>query len=177
MRHTHLALSLLLCLPVCAQSPRINIKHIEKLNATASECVEVTLDGLALRLALKTLKSDPDLYNAVKGIKGIYVNAFEFDDDGQVSSEDIELIRQQIKTPPWELIVRAKSKKDGEDANIYIMADEKTEEIKGLVIIATEKRSLALVNIVGSIKLEELGMLEGNLGVPKMDLDKKGKDD
>ncbi|MDR0498544.1 MAG: DUF4252 domain-containing protein [Holophagales bacterium] len=175
MRHTSFFLSLLLCLPICAQSPRINIGHIEKLTARATECVEVTLDGLALKLALKVLKKDPIAYNVAKGIKGIYVNAFEFDANVRISSDDIEMIRQQIKTPPWEQIVSVKSKKDGEDASVYILADPKTEEIKGLAVIAVEKHSLALVNIVGSIKLEELSMLEGNFGLPKMDLTKVEK--
>jgi hypothetical protein len=41
----------------------------------------------------------------------------------------------------------------------------------GLALISSEPRELTIVNIVGVIDLEKLRKLEGQFGVPKIDLD------
>jgi hypothetical protein len=179
MRHTAIALALLLCPPMAAQSAKIDVGSLKRLSDAASECVEVSLDGMALRWALGALKDEdePEAYNLVKGIKGIYVHAFEFDEDGKFSAEDTEKIRRQIKTPPWERIVSARSKKDGEEADVFFLIDPKTEKFKGLAVLAVEKRAIAIVNIVGSISLEGLSRMEGHFGIPELDLGEGGGDD
>jgi hypothetical protein len=177
MKHGILALPLLLCLPIFAQSPRIDVGHLKKLSDAAVERAEVSLDGVALRWALGALKCEPDVYSLTKEIKGIYVNAFEFDADNQYSAEDIEKIRQQIKTPPWERMVSVKSKKSGEDIDVFILVDPKSEKIKGIVVLAVEKREIAIVNIVGNINLKGLTKMGGNFGLPEMELTEGGKGD
>ncbi len=42
---------------------------------------------------------------------------------------------------------------------------------QGLAIIASEPREFAIVNIVGSIDLEKLHELEGNFGVPELEIE------
>ena len=41
----------------------------------------------------------------------------------------------------------------------------------GLALIASEPRQFTIVNIVGAIDLDKLHKLEGQFGVPKLDLD------
>jgi len=41
----------------------------------------------------------------------------------------------------------------------------------GLAVIASEPRQFTIVNIVGAIDLDKLHKLEGQLGVPKLDID------
>jgi hypothetical protein len=43
--------------------------------------------------------------------------------------------------------------------------------IGGLAIISAEPRQLTLVNIIGPIDLEKLSQLQGQLGIPKLDID------
>ena len=42
---------------------------------------------------------------------------------------------------------------------------------KSLAIIASEPREFAIVNIVGSIDLEQLHDLEGKFGVPELEIE------
>lgn len=54
-------------------------------------------------------------------------------------------------------------------SGIYVMIVNK--QAIGLALIATEPRALTIVNIIGSIDLEKLHKLEGQFGVPKLDLE------
>ena len=45
------------------------------------------------------------------------------------------------------------------------------EKAQGLAIIASEPREFTIVNIVGNIDLEQLHDLEGNFGVPDLEID------
>jgi hypothetical protein len=47
----------------------------------------------------------------------------------------------------------------------------------GLAIIAAEPREFTIVNIVGSIDLEDLHKLEGKFGVPNLDIQAGKKPD
>jgi hypothetical protein len=42
----------------------------------------------------------------------------------------------------------------------------------GLAIIASEPREFTIVNIVGAVDLEKLRQLEGQFGIPKLELEK-----
>jgi hypothetical protein len=46
----------------------------------------------------------------------------------------------------------------------------------GLAVIASEPRQFTIVNIVGAIDLDKLHKLEGQLGVPKLDIDSSKTD-
>ena len=45
------------------------------------------------------------------------------------------------------------------------------DQAVGLAIIASEPRQFTIVNIVGAIDLDKLHRLEGQFGVPKLDID------
>jgi hypothetical protein len=166
-----MALALLLCLPMAAQGPRIDVGPLKKFSAAATEQTEVSLDGMVLRWALGDLADDDPAARAlVKGIKGIYVHTFEFDADDKYSKEDFEDVRRQmIKTPPWKQVVGARSKKDGEDVSVYYLMDAKDKEVRGMAVLALERREIAVINIVGSIGLEGLSKMKRHFGLPDIE--------
>src|SRR4029077_15616564 len=100
--------------------------------------------------------------------KGIYVKTFEFENEGEYSDSDITAIRNQLKSPDWSRIVGVRSKKDRETAEVYL----RTGGEGGLAIIAADPKKLTVGNIIGKIDLDELCELGGNLGVPKIELEK-----
>ena len=61
------------------------------------------------------------------------------------------------------------SKKDGDNAEIYLKTGGSDG---GLAIICAGAKELTVVNIVGKIDLDELSELGGNMGVPKIDVEK-----
>ena len=60
-----------------------------------------------------------------------------------------------------------------ETDEIYVYTDA-AGQIQGLAVISREPRELSVVNIVGTIKPEELTQLSGHLGIPKVDVKPKG---
>jgi len=157
-------------MPLAAQDIKIP-PSLDRLADKASEVVDVTMDSSMLQMASKFL-SDKDADEAkakklVGGLKGIYVKSFEFDKPGEYDMSDVEAIRSQLRAPGWSRIVGVKSKRSGDNAEVYIRNEN--GKITGLTVIATEPKELTIVNIQGSIDPEQLSELGGHFGIPKVD--------
>jgi hypothetical protein len=152
----------------------------DKLAAKAEESVDVTLDSNMLQLAGKFLSDkDADQSKAKKivgGLKGITVRSFEFAKEGEYSAEDVDTFRAQLQAPAWSRIVGVTSK-GGEKDEVYFKASTGSQ-IGGIVIIAAEPKELTIVNLSGTISLDDLADLGGQFGIPKVELPKtKGKEE
>jgi hypothetical protein len=169
---------LLAVLPLAAQEIKMPV-NLDKLAAKASEVVDVSLDGALLQLASRFL-SDKDADEAhvkklVGGLKGIYVKSFEFEDRDQYKLSDVDELRAQLKAPGWSRIVTTRSKRDGENSEIYIKTE--SGQISGLTIIVTEPKELTIVNIVGYLQPEDIRDLGGRFGIPKLDVNPANRKD
>jgi hypothetical protein len=146
---------------------QLDLGLLDKLASRAKSSVNVTLDEDKLKFASGFLSGDDvnqtAAKNIVSGLKAINVRVFEFDSPGQFTRADLDAIRSQLKGPGWSKMVEAK---DGDElAEIYMFS--KGKEVGGLTIIASEKKELSIVNIVGPIDLKTLGSLGGKFGIPK----------
>jgi hypothetical protein len=165
----HATLVCALSLAGLAQNARLELKNLEKLNSKASEVNEVTLDSDMLQMASKFIDMDHDadakeLKEMVKGLKGIYIKNFEFDEPNQYSSADVDAIRTQLAGPGWSKVVESRSKRQSETDEIYIM--KVGDKVAGVAILVAEPKELTVVNIVGFIDIDKLGELEGHFGIP-----------
>ena len=77
-------------------------------------------------------------------------------------------MRRQLAAPGWQRLVEVRSLKQGTNCDVYLSMDG--NRVNGLAIIAVEPRELTIVNIVGSIDLEQLHDLK-NLGVPDLGIE------
>ncbi len=147
-------------------------KSIERLAEKAVESVNITLDGALLQLGGKFLSASDPEQRAVKEmigtIKAIYVRSFEFAGPGGYSEADVESLRAQVKAPGWTRMASVRSKKAGEDVDVFFKLEKDT--VVGLVVIAAEPNQLTFVNIVGPIDLDRLASLGGHFGIPKVDV-------
>jgi hypothetical protein len=158
-----------LSLPSLAQNARLELKNLEKLSSKAATVNDITLDGDMLQLGLKFIEMDEDseakqLKELLKDLKGIYVKNFEFDEPNQYSPADVEAIRAQLSGPGWSRIVESRSRREGENDEIYVM--KLGEKIAGVAILVAEPKELTVVNIVGPIDINMLSELEGHFGIP-----------
>jgi hypothetical protein len=162
---------LVAALPLAAQEIKMPASF-DKLAAKATEVVDVSLDGALLQLASRFLsEKDADeahVKRLVTGLKGVYVKSFEFDERDQYKESDVEELRAQLRAPGWSRIVGARSKRNGDNSEIYLKTDG--GQISGLAIIVTEPRELTFVNIIGSIRPEDIRDLGGHMGIPKIDI-------
>ncbi len=155
-----------------AQPGKLELQHLEKLSDKAAEVNDVTLDGALLQMAGKFLDAsgDPDAAQAkevIKGLKGIYVKSFEFDEPNQYSPADVEAIRSQLARPGWTRIVESTSRRKHEAEHDEIYLFKEGDTIAGMAILVAEAKELTVVNIVGVIDFEKLGALAGKFGVPE----------
>lgn len=156
-----------LAVPLIAQQIKLNLDH---LAAKASDSVDLSLNGGTLQFAAKFLNdNDADEGKAKKllaGLEGIYVRSYEFKKDGEWTQADADAVRNQLKAPEWSRMVGFKSAGDNETAEVYIRTENK--KVTGVTILATEPREFTVVNIAGSIDMDNLADLSGHFGVPKL---------
>jgi hypothetical protein len=174
-------LILFLALPLTAQGPKLTF-NLDHLAGKAAEKVSITLDGSLLKLAGPFLEDDK-AKKLVEGLSAIYLRSFEFDKENAFSSKDYEGIQKQLEAPGWSCFISVRNKRDGEHADICLF--QKDGKIGGLALVAVEPKQLTVINIIGSIRPEQLKDLK-SFGVPqiegldkefdKKELDKKDKD-
>jgi hypothetical protein len=156
---------------------KLQLPDFATLTDKATETVNVTLDSRLLGMACRFLDSnEPEEAQARKfctSLKGIYVRHFTFDKDYVYPKADIDRLRRQLATPGWSQIVGARSKKENTDVDVYVLIEG--DKAAGLSIIASQPREFTIVNIVGSIDLEQLHELEGQLGVPELEIERGGQ--
>ncbi len=154
-----------------AQGARLQLDQLDSLANKASETVDVKLDERLMQTAAKifTAKDDADIKEILKGLKGIYVKSFEFEKAGEYSQADVESVMSQLRGAGWSKIVGVRSRKDGDNVDVYLMMQG--DQIEGLAVISAEPKEFTVVNIVGPVNLEKLSKLEGQFGVPDLGLD------
>ena len=154
-----------------AQGPKLQMDQLDFLANKASETVDVKLDERLMQTTAKFFsgKEDADIKEVLKGLKGIYVKSFTFDKDGEYSQIDVDSIMSQLHSGSWSKILSVKSKKDGDNVEVYL--NMIGDQITGLAVLSIEPREFTVVNIVGPIDLEKLSKLEGQFGVPDLGIE------
>jgi hypothetical protein len=153
-----------------AASPVLEIPDFSHLRGKAVDSVDVTIDGMLMSIARKFAEAseDKDL-RILSDIKSVRVRNFSFDTDGAYSVADIDAVRRQLSAPGWSQLVSA-HKRGEENVDVYVCAEN--DRILGLAVVANEPRSFTIVNIIGSIDVDKLAKLEGQFGIPKVDVEK-----
>jgi hypothetical protein len=154
-----------------AQGPRLQMDQLDVLANKAADTVDVRLDERLMQTTAKFFsgKEDADIKEALKGIKGIYVKSFSFEKEGEYSQVDVDSIVSQLHGSAWSKILSVKSKKDGDNVEVYL--NMVGEQITGLAVLSIEPKEFTVVNIVGPIDLEKLSKLEGQFGVPDLGIE------
>jgi len=154
-----------------AQNAKIETGQLDTLAAKASETLDVNLDERLMQLTAKFLSDKDDdeakIKSLINGLKGIYVKNFEFESEGQYAQADLDGIRSQLRNPAWNKIVNVHSKREG-SVEVYLM--QVSDKISGLALLAVDPKEITIVNIVGPVDLDKLSQLEGNFGIPELDL-------
>jgi hypothetical protein len=165
-------LSILFALTAPLFGQAFDFKSLDKFDSLASNKTKVTLDSSMLGLAAGLLggagdKDTDSIASLVKGLKGIYVRNYEFDKDGQYSPADIEPFRAYLKQLQWNKIIESQEGKDLSEVYVQPAANGR---FGGVAIVAIEPRELTVVYINGDLSLNDLQKLQGNVGIPDLDL-------
>ena len=152
-------------LPAGAQ--QLQLPDLSKLTPLAADVVDLSVDQALLGLASGFLsgEGDDEVKALIGGLKGIYVKSLQFDKDGAFDAAVLEQVRAQLNTGNWSRLVTARSAKDRSDVGVYLW--RQNGKAGGLAVLTSGPRELTIVNIVGTIDLEQLRKLQGKFGVPE----------
>jgi len=152
-----------------AQDAALKLPDFRSLADKATESVNISLSPWLLHtVAAFAPDKDADGVATEKllaGIKSIQVRSYEFATDFAYSSADIDAVRRQLTGPGWSKLVQVHDAKKNEDVDMYILIQN--DRTEGFAVIASEPREFTIVNIVGSISVEDLPKLESQLHLPK----------
>lgn len=142
-----------------AQSPRIDMSHLNRLAEKAAKVVDVSVDQTMLQQAASFLGGKGGdverLRDTLTGIIAIYVKSFEFATPNAYSAADIEVVRKQVSGQGWTRIVGVRGKDNV--AEVYFWRDKDVNG--GLAVIAAEDDQLTVVNVIGRVDLAALAAL------------------
>jgi hypothetical protein len=147
-------------------------ESLREASATAEENIEVTMDRSLLDFASRVLSDrNPDHVKAkriLQGLQSLYVKQLSFDRRNAYSRSALQGLRSQLNTSGWSRVAEVRSRRDAEDVEVYMKSEGK--QIGGLVVIVAEPRELTVVDLIGSIRPEDLASLAGVAGIPNWDL-------
>jgi hypothetical protein len=168
---------LLLVAAAALAAPQQFKLNLDSIASKASDSVDVSLSGATLKFAAKFLDSgDPDeaaVKKLIAGLEGIYIRHFEFKRDNMWSQSDLDPIRKQLHAPEWERIVGVTEDDGAGISEVYLRLEG--EKSTGVALIVAEARELTVINIVGSIDLDQLADLSGHFDIPKLKIPKEKK--
>lgn len=157
---------------------RVQLEALDRLAARAEKAVDVSVDEGVLALA-KGFFANPrdakarEVAGAIEGLEAVYVRVYEFASDGQWAESDIADIRRQVAEPGWSRVVNVFNRAEGRKVEVHLRVS--AGKVGGLVVLATEPRQLAVVNMIGDVDVQKLASLQGQFGIPDIDL--RGDDD
>ena len=173
LRFLLLATLALPLLAAAAEPPgQLHLPSFTGLQSKASEVVDITLGTLPLALASKFMNADDpedaEVKKLLAGIKSIAVRSYQFDSDFVYSKDDVDAVRQQLSAPGWSQLAQVRKRNKAQEVDIYVALTE--DQAKGFAIVASEPRKFTIVNIVGSIDLEQIAKLQHHMDL-HVDLD------
>ena len=169
------ALLLFAAMTANAQDARLDFERLNGLETRARDVVEVNIDGKLLDLAKRVMTKTNDadakkVAQAISGLKGIYVRVFNFENENEYNVADVDAIRTQLQNPGWERLANVRSKKNNQKIDVYTRFEG--DVMSGLAVVVSESKSIALVNVIGTIDIDLLAEMSGKMNIPKIDIER-----
>lgn len=167
-----LILTTCLLLPVLsvAQEGKLKLPEFRSLAGKATESVNISLSPWLLNMAGALIDDKDEDSVAAKhllaGIKSIEIRSFQFSADNAYSAADIEGVRSQLTGPGWSRLMQVHDREKSEDVDMYVLIENNVS--KGFALISSQPREFTIINIVGSIAVDDLPKLRSSLHLPKM---------
>lgn len=168
----------LFSIAVNAQDARLRFEKLNGLETRARDVIEVNIDGKLLDLAKRVMMKSKDVNaqkvgEAIKDLKAIYVRVYNFENENEYNTADVEEIRAQLQNPGWERLANVRSKKNNQKVDVYTMFTG--DVMSGVAVVVSESKSIALVNVIGPIDIDLLMELSGKMNIPQIDIEKESE--
>ena len=153
-----------------AQEGQLRLPEFRLLADKATESVNISLSPWLLKMAGSLIDDKDEDSVATKhllaGIKSIEIRSYQFSADNVYSAADIEGVRRHLTGPGWSRLMQVHHHENSEDVDMFVMIEDNVS--KGFALIASQPREFTIINIVGSIAVDDLPKLQSRLHLPKM---------
>lgn len=169
-------LALALAFPVLAAAQSANLKlDLGNLASRAKETVNISLDKTTVGWAMQALNSKgadgEKLRELMKDLDTVTVQALEFGADKAPSMNELmdaaKPVLNQLSGPQWKPVISVDENGGKEVVRVSLWKNS-AGEVEGLAVLAVEPTEIVLVNVVGKIRLDQIGELGKALGKPGM---------
>jgi len=136
-------------------------------SSSSGQYVNIELPTGLMKFAAKlSSKKDPEAAAMLGSIKHVRVNVVTLDEANRDEILGrITTVRKDLQSQGWDQIVTVREQPKGDDVQIFAKMNGE-DSIDGLVVtVISDKREVVLVNIVGSIKADQVGALADHLGI------------
>jgi hypothetical protein len=173
--HTRTLVAALACLALpmlaTAQNAQLKLPSFADLKDKAIKSVDITIDSPALGV-MGWLMSDhedtAELKKTLTGLKSVQIRSYRFNSDFAYSRADVDAVRSQLSGPGWSPLIKVHDRPKEEDVDICIALNGKT--VTGLAIIVTNRREFTILNIVGTVALDQVARLRETFGASGADM-------
>ena len=154
--------ALVLPLLASAQTPELKIPSFDDLQHKAIDSVNITIDATILGLAGHFMDdadaNSAELKKTLSGLKSVQVRSFRFDSDFAYPKSDLDAVRAQLSGPGWSRLVQVRDHNKNEAVDVYLALDQHI--IKGVAIITSDPRKFTIVNVVGTVDVNQIAQLQ-----------------
>ena len=172
------ALAAALAVPVLSMAQGARLKlDLGGLSARATEEVNISIDKSTLDWALQAAKSKGEdaekLRDLMKDLDAITVQVLDFKGEKAPSWEELMKatsgVMKQIDGPQWTPVISVTGKKQDKPEFVRIsLFKDSAGEVGGLGVFVVEPTEVVLVNMVGKVRLDQLGVLGQIMGKQNM---------
>jgi hypothetical protein len=152
---------LMLPLLASAQGPQLELPTFDNLQQKAISSVNLSIGSFMLGLAGNLVddhdKEAAELKKTLLGLKSVQVRSFQFNSDNVYSQSDVEAVRSQLSGPGWNRLVQVRDRNKNEAVDVYLAMDNHT--VTGVAIIVSDPRKFTILNVVGSVDLDQIAKL------------------
>lgn len=137
--------------------------------AEGGQFVEVNLGAPLLKFASVFVdKEEPAVAEMMRNLKHVRVNVVGFNDDTRADTTTrVRALRQELSKQGWTQIVTVQEPGKAEDVAVFVKLNNE-ESIDGVVVTVLDGQQAVVVNVVGSIKPEQIAALGERFNVPAL---------
>lgn len=129
--------------------------------AEKGQFVEINLSPSLLKFAAKIAATkEPEAAALIGNLRQVRVNVVGMDDKNRAATVDqINSLRRKLGSQGWTQVVSVREKDDGDNVDVHVKQNA-DESIDGIVVTVIDRKGEAvIVNIVGNIHAEQLGVI------------------
>lgn len=178
LRHTFASLIALAATTATAVAAEAGYVDFAKLvPPEKGQYVEITLGPGLIKLGSMIARcKDAEAAGILAGLTQVRVNVARLDEGNRnANTERIRALREELAAQGWEPVAKVRGEKD-EDV-VVLLKQRDGEIIEGVVVTVLDgrKREAVFVNVVGSIRPEQLAALGRHLEIKHLARQKSGE--